>query len=137
MYDPAIWCCAMKCFVVPDDQVDGMACHKCKSYSYCVCRCDTYRNQKFSNPDACWMETFGYELEEYNCYNIIRSYKGFRHNQAGVFIRFRTYALVSQIFVTTAYLAKYWGYNDVDVFIQEAQQFIWLGREEGFEVEDL
>ena len=37
------YCCNLKCFVVPRDHVDGMACKICKSYCYCRCRCITYK----------------------------------------------------------------------------------------------
>lgn len=40
------YCCKYKCFSTNFDQVDGMACGKCKHYSYCICRCITYTNSK-------------------------------------------------------------------------------------------
>jgi hypothetical protein len=33
------YCCKLECLQVPNCQVDGMACQKCRSYSYCRCNC--------------------------------------------------------------------------------------------------
>lgn len=33
------YCCKMRCFKIPECQVDGVACRKCRSFSYCTCRC--------------------------------------------------------------------------------------------------
>lgn len=33
------YCCDDKCFEIPTSQVDGLACDRCYSYSYCVCYC--------------------------------------------------------------------------------------------------
>lgn len=37
------FCCRRRCFRAPRTQVDGMACDKCHSFSYCRCLCETYR----------------------------------------------------------------------------------------------
>lgn len=36
------YCCLRRCFGVPFVQVDGIACLKCKAFSYCCCKCVTY-----------------------------------------------------------------------------------------------
>lgn len=37
------YCCTQKkCFRAPMDQVDGLACFECKSYSFCRCACQTW-----------------------------------------------------------------------------------------------
>lgn len=41
----AYYCCEKKCFIVPEDQVDGIACPKCKCYSYCHCKCISFNNK--------------------------------------------------------------------------------------------
>lgn len=38
------YCCEKKCFKQPHCQVDGIACRKCEGFSYCRCRCETYRD---------------------------------------------------------------------------------------------
>lgn len=38
------YCCKNKCFPVPSCQVDGRACSKCYCFSYCKCRCITFKN---------------------------------------------------------------------------------------------
>lgn len=43
------WCCESKCFRVPRDQVDGVACSKCGSFGFCQCRCRTFlRNAEWA-----------------------------------------------------------------------------------------
>lgn len=37
------YCCENKCFVLPNEEVDGLACRKCESFGICKCRCKTYR----------------------------------------------------------------------------------------------
>jgi hypothetical protein len=37
--DPETYCCEMRCFVRPRDEVDGRACDTCGNYCYCRCRC--------------------------------------------------------------------------------------------------
>lgn len=37
------YCCDKKCFRPPSCQFDGMACKKCESYSYCTCRCKSFK----------------------------------------------------------------------------------------------
>lgn len=36
----ANYCCENKCFEIPRSQVDGIACNRCYSFSYCVCYCE-------------------------------------------------------------------------------------------------
>lgn len=43
------FCCEQKCFRKPKDEVDGMACKKCKSYCYCQCLCITFQNMLKKN----------------------------------------------------------------------------------------
>lgn len=33
------YCCEQKCFQIPGTRVDGLACRKCRSLSYCHCKC--------------------------------------------------------------------------------------------------
>ena len=37
-----MYCCKEKCFKIPSTTVDGIACTKCESCSYCQCRCKTF-----------------------------------------------------------------------------------------------
>lgn len=37
------YCCENKCFVTPSVHVDGIACRKCESFGYCMCRCKNYQ----------------------------------------------------------------------------------------------
>lgn len=39
-----MYCCKEKCFPVTGTQVDGLACFKCESFSFCKCRCITWKN---------------------------------------------------------------------------------------------
>lgn len=39
------YCCNKKCFKTPSTQVDGIACMKCKSFSYCCCKCQTFQKK--------------------------------------------------------------------------------------------
>jgi hypothetical protein len=43
------FCCDEKClkFWNNHDQVDGMACKKCKSFSVCMCKCVNYKKDCF------------------------------------------------------------------------------------------
>lgn len=41
-----LFCCKMKCFRVDGDQVDGIACNVCKSFSYCTCDCISANYQR-------------------------------------------------------------------------------------------
>lgn len=36
------FCCNKRCFVIPDCQVDGIACRVCRNYSYCICKCASF-----------------------------------------------------------------------------------------------
>lgn len=36
-------CCELRCFRKPDCQVDGVACDICFNYSYCICKCESFR----------------------------------------------------------------------------------------------
>ena len=45
----SFYCCEKKCFEEPRDQVDGLACFVCKSFSFCICRCETYKAEKLKN----------------------------------------------------------------------------------------
>ncbi|GBM93576.1 hypothetical protein AVEN_246128-1 [Araneus ventricosus] len=47
-----MYCCKYKCFEIPTDVVDGMACKKCKYFGYCVCRCKT-RKRRFLSRFLC------------------------------------------------------------------------------------
>lgn len=38
-YDGNRFCCSKRCFKIPRDQVDGLACKKCNSFCYCTCKC--------------------------------------------------------------------------------------------------
>ncbi|KAF6216506.1 hypothetical protein GE061_000848 [Apolygus lucorum] len=38
-------CCELNCFIVPNDQVDGMACVVCKHFSFCVCKCASFKSK--------------------------------------------------------------------------------------------
>lgn len=40
------YCCKWKCFEIPFCQVDGIACMKCESFSYCCCKCKTFMEEK-------------------------------------------------------------------------------------------
>lgn len=37
------YCCDRKCFKRTETEVDGMACSKCENFSYCKCRCKSFR----------------------------------------------------------------------------------------------
>lgn len=39
------FCCEKKCFQVVGDEVDGMACDRCRSFCYCKCRCQTFQER--------------------------------------------------------------------------------------------
>lgn len=41
-----LYCCEKRCYPQPMTQVDGMACTKCRSFSFCVCMCKTFRAQR-------------------------------------------------------------------------------------------
>lgn len=43
------FCCEKKCLIQPDCQVDGLACRKCESFSYCRCKCETYKKDVIKN----------------------------------------------------------------------------------------
>lgn len=38
-----MYCCEDKCFSLPRTHVDGIACRKCERFSYCMCRCTTFK----------------------------------------------------------------------------------------------
>lgn len=42
--DVSSFCCKLKCFRSPTIQVDGLACRKCFSFSYCKCICKSKNN---------------------------------------------------------------------------------------------
>ena len=39
------YCCKYKCFRTDGDQVDGIACIRCKHFCYCICRCKSYQEK--------------------------------------------------------------------------------------------
>lgn len=43
-----LYCCNLNCFVRSDDELDGIACHKCESFGYCICLCKSYNSEKIS-----------------------------------------------------------------------------------------
>lgn len=45
--DNSNYCCPKKCFVI-HDQVDGLACSICYTFSYCQCNCKTFKERKTS-----------------------------------------------------------------------------------------
>lgn len=48
--DKLNYCCQRKCFPIIGDQVDGMACNTCHTFSYCQCNCQTFKlNQSSRN----------------------------------------------------------------------------------------
>ena len=38
------YCCDKKCFITPDE-VDGIACPRCKCFNFCACKCATYQEE--------------------------------------------------------------------------------------------
>lgn len=37
------FCCNKMCMKIPNFQVDGIACRKCRNYSFCICKCENYQ----------------------------------------------------------------------------------------------
>lgn len=46
--DKKNYCCDKKCFPIVGDQVDGLACHICYTFSYCQCNCESFKSKQKS-----------------------------------------------------------------------------------------
>lgn len=40
------YCCEYKHIKLPNDMIDGIACKKCNSYNYCLCKCSNYMKER-------------------------------------------------------------------------------------------
>lgn len=51
-----MYCCDKKCFEAPRCQVDGIACERCQSLSFCRCLCKTHMDkQEFCCNNKCFV----------------------------------------------------------------------------------
>lgn len=39
------YCCEKECFSQPTAQVDGIACTRCENFSFCRCRCKSFKQE--------------------------------------------------------------------------------------------
>lgn len=67
------YCCDRKCFKLPSESVDGLACRKCKSFGNCFCSCTTHiENIKY----CCEYKCHEYNLDENNMIDCKRCLSG-------------------------------------------------------------
>jgi hypothetical protein len=52
----------MRCFKIPDMQVDGMACEKCCNYSFCICKCASFQLDNVNINGKCFNNQFDEDL---------------------------------------------------------------------------
>lgn len=55
-------CCEMRCFRIPNLQVDGIACEKCCNFSYCICRCASFQLKNVNITTKCLQSHFEEDL---------------------------------------------------------------------------
>ena len=60
------YCCQEKCFNIPNEQVDGLACWKCYSYNFCRCRCISWDIYCCENK-CCRKKTWG-QIQSLDCW---------------------------------------------------------------------
>jgi hypothetical protein len=60
--DKVNYCCQKKCFPIKGDQVDGIACQICCSFSYCQCNCETFK-AKQNNKNSVIIEYLKTQLQ--------------------------------------------------------------------------
>ncbi|KAK7575774.1 hypothetical protein V9T40_003690 [Parthenolecanium corni] len=120
------WCCDKKCFRVPDDQIDGLACRSCGSYSFCRCGCATHCGD--INVDH--KVVLGQPLKMFECYRFVEALEGTFDETEGVFIRYKDNDVPSQLFVPEKAFKDEWlgrFFSSLEDFNVSLRHLIWLG----------
>lgn len=122
------WCCEKKCFKVPDDQLDGIACDMCGAFNFCMCGCMSHSGKKLNHTII-----VGPPLKMFECYKFDSAFECEYNDEKGVCIFYKSGGELSQLFVREKvfqdkWLASY--FDSLDDFNESLYLMIWLGGDD-------